>query len=59
MIVWIFGEMERIEQDRDEETNEGIPRIVIDRHKKVKVNMFEINEMGISLKVLKKLKQVN
>ena len=32
------------EQDREEETNEGIPRIVLDPHKKVKVNRFEINE---------------
>ena len=37
--------MERVEeQDREEETNEGIPRIVLDPYKKVKVNKFEINE---------------
>ena len=34
-------EMERIqEQDREEETNEGIPRIVLDPYEKVKVNIF-------------------
>ena len=38
-------EMERIEeQDREEETNEGIPRILLDPYKKVKVNRFQINE---------------
>ena len=38
-------EMERIEeQDREEETNEDIPRIVLDPYKKVKVNHFEISE---------------
>ena len=38
-------EIERIEeQDREEETNEGIPRIVLDPYKKVEVNRFEINE---------------
>ena len=37
--------MERIEeQDREEETNEDIPRIVLDPYKKVKVNRFEISE---------------
>ena len=49
-------EMERIEeQDREEETNEGIPRIELDPHKKVKVNRFEINEEEVK-KVLEKLK---
>ena len=38
-------EMGRIEeQDREEETKEGIPRIVLDPYKKVKVNRFEISE---------------
>ena len=41
--------MERIEeQDREEDTNEGIPRIVLDPYKKVKVNRFEINEESTS-----------
>ena len=49
-------EMERIEeQDREEETNEDIPRIVLDPYKKVKVNRFEISEEEVK-KVLKKLK---
>ena len=49
------GEMEIIEeQDREEETNEGIPRIVLDQYKKVKVNRFEINEEEVK-KVLEKL----
>ena len=48
--------MERIEeQDREEETNEGIPRTVLDLYKKIKVNMFEINEEEVK-KVLEKLK---
>ena len=48
--------MERIEeQDREEETNEGIPRIVLDPYKKVKVNRFEINKEEVK-KVLEKLK---
>ena len=48
--------MERIEeQDREDETNEGIPRIVLDPYKKVKVNRFEINEEEVK-KVLEKLK---
>ena len=48
--------MERIEeQDREEETNEGIPRIVLDPYNIVKVNRFEINEEGVN-KVLEKLK---
>ena len=49
-------EMERIEeQDREEETNEDIPRIVLDPYKKVKVNRFEVNEEEVK-KVLEKLK---
>ena len=37
--------MERIgEQDREEETNEDMPRIVFHPYKKVKVNRFEISE---------------
>ena len=49
-------EMERIEeQDREEETNEDIPRIVLDPYKKVKVNRFEISEEEVK-KVLEKLK---
>ena len=49
-------EMERIEeQDREEETNEDIPRIVLDPYKKVKVNRFEISEEEVK-KVLQKLK---
>ena len=48
--------MERIEeQDREEETNEDIPRIVLDPYKKVKVNRFEINEEEVK-KVLEKYK---
>ena len=47
--------MEEEEQDREEETNEGIPKIVIDPYKKVKVNRFEINEEEVK-KVLEKLK---
>ena len=48
--------MERIEeQDREEETNEGIPRIVLDPYKKVKVNRLEINKEEVK-KVLEKLK---
>ena len=42
------------EQDREEETNEGIPRIVLDQYKKVKVNRFEINEEEVK-KVLETL----
>ena len=35
--------MERIEeQQREEETNEGIPRIVLNSYKKVNINRFEI-----------------
>ena len=49
-------EMERIEeQDREEETKEDIPRIVLDPHKKVKVNRFEISEEEMK-KLLVKLK---
>ena len=49
-------EMERIEeQDREEETNEDIPRIVLDPYKKVKVNMFEISDEEMK-KLLEKLK---
>ena len=51
--------MERIEeQNREEETNEGIPRKVLndlDPHEKVKGNRFEINEEEVK-KVLEKLK---
>ena len=48
--------MERIEeQDREEETNKGIPRIVLDPYKKVKGNRFEINEEEVK-KELEKLK---
>ena len=48
--------MERIEeQDSEEETNEGIPRIVLDPYKRVKVNRFEISEEEVK-KVLEKLK---
>ena len=50
--------MERIEeQDREEETNEDIPRIVLDSYKKVKVNRFEITEEEMK-KLIEKLKQV-
>ena len=50
--------MERIEeQDRgEEETNEGIPRLVLDPYKKVKVNRFAINEEEVK-RVLEKLKK--
>ena len=49
-------EMERIEeQDREEETNEDIPTIVLDPYKKVKVKRFEISEEEVK-KVLEKLK---
>ena len=49
-------EMERIEeQDREEETNEDIPRLVLDPYKKVKVNRFEISEEEMK-KLLEKLK---
>ena len=49
-------EMERIEeQDREEETKEDIPGIVLDQYKKVKVNRFEISEEEIK-KLLEKLK---
>ena len=49
-------EMERMEkQNREEETNENIPRIVLDPYKKVKVNMFKISEEEVK-KVLEKLK---
>ena len=49
-------EMERIEeQDREEETNEDIPRIVLDPYKKVKINRFEISEEEMK-KLLEKLK---
>ena len=41
--------------DREEETNEDIPRIVLDPYKKVKVNRFEISEEEVK-KVLEKLK---
>ena len=49
--------MERIEEeeDREEETNEGIPRIVLDPYEKVKVNRFEINKEEVKI-VLEKLK---
>ena len=48
--------MERIEeQDREEETKEDIPRIVLDPYKKVKVNRFEISEEEMK-KLLEKLK---
>ena len=48
--------MEIIEkQDREEKTDEGIPRILLDPYKKVKVNRFEINEEEVK-KVLEKLK---
>ena len=48
--------MERMEeQDREEKANEGIPRIVLNPYKKVKVNRFEINEEEVK-KVLEKLK---
>ena len=36
--------MERIEEQDREETNEDIPRIVLDPYKNVKVNRFEISE---------------
>ena len=46
--------MERIEeQNKEEETNESIPRIVLDPCKKV--NRFEINEEEVK-KVIEKLK---
>ena len=48
-------EMERIEEQDREETNEDIPRIVLDPYKKVKVNKFEISEEEVK-KVLEKLK---
>ena len=49
-------EMERIEeQDREDETNEDIPIIVLDPYKKVKVNRFEISEEEMK-KLLEKLK---
>ena len=47
--------MERIEEQDREETNEDIPRIVLDPHRKVKVNRFEISEEEMK-KVLEKLK---
>ena len=47
--------MERIEEQNREETNEDIPRIVLDPYKKVKVNRFEISEEEVK-KVLEKLK---
>ena len=47
--------MERIEEQDREETNEDIPRIVLDPYKKVKVNRFEISEEEVK-KVLEKLK---
>ena len=48
-------EMERIEEQDREETNEDILRIVLDPYKKVKVNRFEISEEEVK-KVLEKLK---
>ena len=48
-------EMERIEEQGREETNEDIPRIVLDSYIKVKVNRFEISEEEMK-KVLEKLK---
>ena len=49
-------EIERIEeQDGEEETNEDIPRIVLDPYKKVKINRFEISEEEVK-KVIEKLK---
>ena len=48
-------EMERIEEQDREETNEDIPRLVLDPYKKVKVNRFEISEEEVK-KVLEKLK---
>ena len=36
--------MKRIEEQDREETNEDIPRIILDPYKKVKVNRFEISE---------------
>ena len=48
--------MERIEEQDREETNEDIPRIVLDPHIKVKVNRFEISEEEVK-KVLEKLKK--
>ena len=48
-------EMERIEEQDREETNEDIPRIALDPYKKVKVNRFEIIEEEVK-KVLEKLK---
>ena len=51
-------EMERIEEQDREVTNEDIPRIVLDRYKKVKLNKFEISEEEVQ-KVLEKLKTGN
>ena len=48
-------EMERIEEQDREETNEDIPRLVLDPYKKVKVNRFEISEEEVR-KVIEKLK---
>ena len=48
-------EMERIEEQDREETNEDIPRLVLDPYKKVKVNRFEISEEEMK-KVIEKLK---
>ena len=39
--------MERIEEQDREETNEDIPRLVLDPYKKVKVNRFEISEKEV------------
>ena len=49
--------MERIEEKDREETNEYIPRLVLDPYKKVKINRFEISEEEVK-KVLEKLKTV-
>ena len=45
----------RIEEQDREETNEDIPRLVLDPYKKVKVNRFEISEEEVR-KVIEKLK---
>ena len=47
--------MERIEEQDREETNEDIPRLILDPYKKVTVNRFEISEEEVK-KVIEKLK---